>query len=92
MLNMKHYTIVVTGKVQGVFFRANTKEQAQKLGLCGWVQNEADGSVRIEAEGEEADLQQLVDWCKRGPRLAQVADVVVQPGEIAHSTDFTVRR
>ena len=52
-MSTKHLSIRVTGKVQGVFFRASTREEAQRLGLCGWVRNEADGSVRIEAEGDE---------------------------------------
>lgn len=89
---MQHYTIIVTGKVQGVFFRANTKEQADQLGIRGWVRNESDGSVRIEAEGEEELLQQLIAWCRRGPRLARVADVTTQSGEIEHYPDFSVQR
>ena len=89
---MQHHTIIVTGKVQGVFFRASTREQAIRLHIRGWVKNEADGSVRIEAEGEEAALQQLIEWCQQGPRRAQVAKVTAQPGEVMHYTDFTVRR
>ena len=89
---MKHYSIVVFGKVQGVFFRASTQEEAQRLNLRGWVKNEADGSVRIEAEGEPAALQQLVDWCHRGPRHARVTNVSTEPGTVKHYTDFTVQR
>ena len=89
---MQHYTIIVFGKVQGVFFRASTREQADRLNIRGWVKNEADGSVRIEAEGEEINLQQLIAWCQQGPRWAQVTDVSVRSGEVAHYADFSVLR
>lgn len=89
---MKNYTIVVTGRVQGVFFRASTQEQADRLGLRGWVRNEADGSVRMEAEGEETALREFMDWCKQGPSRAEVAHVTTKAGEIKHYSDFVVRR
>ena len=68
----KHYTIRISGKVQGVFFRIQTKEKADKLELRGVVQNNSDGSVTIEVEGEEDRVQELVSWCKEGPAHAQV--------------------
>ncbi len=89
---MEHYSIVVSGKVQGVFFRASAQEEAQRLNLRGWVKNEADGSVHIEAEGEPKALQQLVDWCHQGPRFAEVTEVSTKPGTVMHYTDFTVQR
>jgi len=71
------------GKVQGVYFRASTKDVAKDLGLSGWVRNQADGSVMIHAEGDENAVYQLIDWCKRGPEYAavksvDVADVVIE--------------
>ena len=89
---MRNYTIIISGKVQGVFFRASTQEQANRLNIRGWVRNEADGSVRIEAEGEPEALQQLITWCQQGPRYAQVTSVDTHPGEVANYTDFTIRR
>ena len=89
---MKHFSIHVTGKVQGVFFRASTREEAQRLGLRGWVRNEADGSVRIEAEGDEPALEQLVAWCQHGPAQAQVSNVAVQMGEVEGHENFRVLR
>jgi acylphosphatase len=65
----------VQGRVQGVFFRASTREQAQRLGLAGWVRNLPDGSVEVLAEGEEASLRRLADWCRRGPPGAHVDEV-----------------
>lgn len=66
------------GRVQGVFFRASTVEQAAKIGIKGWVRNEADGSVLIHAEGNEAQLAELIAWCKIGPEKAVVNEVKAQ--------------
>lgn len=89
---MNHYTIVVSGKVQGVFFRASTQEEAQRLNLRGWVKNEADGSVRIEVEGKSQALRQFIQWCHRGPQLAHVTNVRAEPGAARNYTDFIVKR
>jgi len=72
---MKLLTLKISGKVQGVFFRESTLEIAQKLGLVGYVKNEADGTVAVYAEGEETELKKLLEWCKIGPRLARVERV-----------------
>ena len=89
---MKQNIIVVTGKVQGVFFRANTRTQAKQLGLRGWVKNEPDGSVRIVAEGKPSALLQLVEWCWQGPPQAQVDDVTVSSGSVEDYVSFEIRR
>ncbi len=65
---MKHMAIRVTGRVQGVYFRASTQQTAVACAIHGFVRNEADGSVYIEAEGEEANLQRFMEWCKRDLR------------------------
>lgn len=67
--------IFVSGKVQGVWFRASTQKMAVELGLTGWVRNLYDGRVEALAEGPEEALQALIDWCHRGPDLARVVDV-----------------
>jgi acylphosphatase len=67
----------VSGRVQGVAFRASTQHQARLLGLTGWVRNRADDTVEILAEGERTALQQLVDWCHEGPPAARVTRVEV---------------
>ena len=67
--------IVVHGYVQGVFFRANTQELANRLGLTGWVRNSSNGSVEILAEGEKEKLDELLRWCQRGPSGALVEKV-----------------
>jgi acylphosphatase len=67
--------VVVTGRVQGVFFRASMREQAEQLGVAGWVHNEPDGSVRAHLEGEADAVDSLVAWCSHGPPAAVVEDV-----------------
>ncbi len=69
---MKHLTIQVFGRVQGVFFRADTKAEAQRLGLSCSADNNPDGSVTVEADGEPETLQKLLDWVKKGTATARV--------------------
>ncbi len=89
---MINFRILVRGKVQGVGFRAAAERRASELGIHGWVMNQADGSVLLEAEAEEPQLNQLVEWCRRGPRLADVLEVQITPGVVQGFTDFRVKR
>jgi acylphosphatase len=68
----------VRGRVQGVFFRASTRERARELGVVGSVRNCADGSVEIEAEGARAAVDALIAWARRGPPAARVDAVEIQ--------------
>ena len=77
-----HWTIVVTGTVQGVFFRAGAREQAQALGLSGEARNMPDGSVRIEVEGSVDRLKLFRDWFHHGPPKAVVNGVDVVEGPL----------
>ncbi len=70
--------IIVTGHVQGVFFRSSTLEVAQSLRLLGWVENLPDGAVEIVAEGSSYAIESLIEWAKKGPHLAEVAEVRVR--------------
>lgn len=72
---MERYVIRVYGHVQGVVFRSSARNKANKLGLNGYVKNEPDGSVYIEAEGPKADLQTFLAWCHKGPKYANVASL-----------------
>ena len=65
----------VSGRVQGVYFRASTVEEARRLGLTGWVRNCPDSSVEVVAEGEREQLEKLIIWCRSGPPGAQVEEV-----------------
>lgn len=67
--------LLISGRVQGVFFRANTKQKAQKLGLMGWVKNTPDGKVEAVAEGDQEAIQRLIEWAKQGPAVAEVEQV-----------------
>ena len=89
---MKHFNIRVSGKVQGVFFRASTKEQADLLGVQGFVRNESNGDVYIEAEGEEIQLQEFLKWCGRGPSRARVDNLKIEEGLLEKFTRFEVSR
>ena len=67
--------VVVSGRVQGVWFRGTTCEQARSLGLTGWVKNRWDGKVEAVFEGPRSKVSRVVAWCYRGPRMAQVESV-----------------
>lgn len=72
-------TLRISGKVQGVYFRASTQETARALcGITGWVRNCPDGGVEVLAEGPRAELEALVQWCHDGPRAARVDQCAVR--------------
>ena len=90
MAMAKHF--IVSGRVQGVFFRAATKQKADTLHLTGWVRNLASGEVEVLAVGEEAALTQLEAWLHRGPSAAQVTQVAVKTAaEEAHDAFVVLR-
>ena len=70
--------LMVSGKVQGVYYRASCLEMAQELGLTGWVKNLSNGNVEILAQGEKEKLEKLIEWCKKGPSGAMVSNINVQ--------------
>ena len=84
--------VEVSGRVQGVFFRAWTEEQAERLNVCGWVRNCPDGSVEAHLEGEQGSVNWLIDLIGDGPPSARVANVRVSDAAVAGLTHFEVRR
>lgn len=68
----------ISGRVQGVFFRAATREEARKLGVTGWARNLSDGRVEVLACGEKKNIDILYEWLKQGPQLAQVTDITYE--------------
>lgn len=84
----KYWT--VSGRVQGVWFRASTKTEAEKLGLTGWVKNLPDGRVAVMACGPEAKIQALHDWLKQGPPLANVTELLDEEVPSANYQRFDV--
>jgi acylphosphatase len=88
---MQSNHFVVTGRVQGVWYRQSTLEQARALQLTGWVRNRADGSVELVAQGDAAKLQELENWLWQGPAQAQVENVQKAPQEIQQFASFDIR-
>lgn len=89
---MKHVNVRVSGRVQGVFFRASTKQQADFFGLKGFVKNETNGDVYIEVEGQEVQVQEFLKWCGHGPSRARVDHLSVEDGDLKGFEDFRVER
>ncbi len=84
--------VIISGRVQGVFFRANTQEMARKIGLTGWVRNLPNGKVEAVFEGSREKIERAIEWCKRGPRLARVDNVEVTWEEYkGEFKDFKIR-
>lgn len=82
----------VSGRVQGVSFRQATAEQAERLGLDGWVRNLADGRVEVLFEGDEAAVAELASWLERGPEAADVTQLELQDQALQGIAGFIVRR
>ncbi len=84
--------IVIEGIVQGVFFRAGTIEESRKLGLTGWVKNSPDGRVESVFEGHIYKIEQIVEWCKKGPPGAVVRNVETNWEQVTGDYDtFTIK-
>jgi len=87
----RHLNIKIHGRVQGVFFRHSAKQKAKELGIKGFAQNEPDDTVYIEAEGEEINLKQFLDWCRRGPTFARVEKVESEfKSELQNFNEFVI--
>lgn len=85
---LKHLNIKVYGQVQGIFYRATAREEAEKLNITGFARNEPDESVYIEAEGEEEKLDHFIAWCHKGPPLANVEKVKTEEGFLKNFPSF----
>jgi acylphosphatase len=90
-MSVRRVRVLVRGRVQGVFFRAETQTRAESLGVAGSVRNLPDGSVEAVFEGDAERVESLVDWCRRGPAGASVESVDVQPEEPSGERGFDVR-
>lgn len=84
--------ITVKGRVQGVFFRASAQEAAVDCEVTGWVRNTDEGDVELMATGSEEALKKFVNWCRKGPRRAEVSDVIIEPKKEENFRDFKVVR
>jgi acylphosphatase len=88
---MTRKRVVVSGRVQGVFFRDTVRRRSEAAGVAGWVHNTPDGSVEAVFEGDEAGVDELVEFCRRGPSRAEVASVDVEEEQPEGLTGFEVR-
>ena len=89
---MQTVRLTITGKVQGVFYRAGAKERAEELGLKGWVRNIAGGAVEITVSGDEATIEEFTSWCRRGPSKARVEKVTRETISFENFSDFRIIR
>jgi len=84
---------IIKGLVQGVWFRATTREQALAHHVTGWVKNRGDGNVEAVFEGETDDVEKVIQWCHRGPAGARVKEVEVETEEyIGEYSTFSIER
>jgi len=83
--------VVISGRVQGVFFRDATRQRAQAAGVAGWVRNTPAGTVEAVFEGEPAAVEQMVEFARRGPSRAEVASIEVEDEEPEGLNGFEVR-
>ncbi len=88
---MKRAYVRVHGSVQGVFFRVETRDRARSLGVAGWIRNLPDGAVEAVFEGEDAQVESMVEWSRRGPVRAEVDDVDIAWEQPQGETGFAVR-
>ena len=89
-MEILHHNILVKGKVQGVWFRKYTKEKAKVLGLKGYVKNEGNNNVYIEAEGSIDILTNFIEWLYEGSPFSKVSEVVYELGELNNYSEFNI--
>ncbi len=88
----KAISLQIHGKVQGVYFRQSARQKAQELNISGRVRNCDDGSVEVEAEGEEEDMNKFIEWCHKGPAAALVDAVEIKTTAEKFFNGFEVRK
>lgn len=88
---MKNFKINIIGKVQGVWFRANTKKMADKLELHGFIRNEIDESVYIEVSGDDIKIAEFILWLQDGPELAEVESVTIFKNNNVFENGFYIK-
>ena len=88
---MKCVHLIVSGRVQGVFFRANTSKKANEMGLKGYVKNMPDGNVEVVAQGSEEKLGEFIDFLRKGPGIAKVTDIQMTHKQTENFNSFEIR-
>ncbi|MGM5484999.1 MAG: acylphosphatase [Nanobdellota archaeon] len=88
---MRRYHVWIYGRVQGVNFRFSTMKEARKLGINGWVRNNEDGSVETVIEGQEENIDNMLNFLKKGPSLAKVDDIKTEKEKVQGLSGFTLQ-
>jgi acylphosphatase len=89
---MQTVHLLISGKVQGVFFRQASRKMAEKLNIKGWIKNTPDERVEAMITGEENNINDFIKWCKKGPERARVKEVIVSKQEETFFEKFEVKR
>jgi acylphosphatase len=88
---MKHINLKISGRVQGVGFRYSARSAARFYSIKGFVRNEPDGSVYIEAEGEDENIRKFIEWCNIGPGGGKIDEVIISEGNMRGFEKFDIR-
>ena len=88
---MKSVHLIVSGRVQGVFFRDNTRKKAIELGLHGYAKNLEDGNVEVVAQGDEEKINEFIEFIKKGPGIAKVENIQIKHKELEKFDKFEIR-
>lgn len=92
MAELVRARVIISGKVQGVFFRMETFEEARRTGVSGWVKNKQDGTVEAVFEGEKALVDSIIQWCRKGPPASKVDNVnIIWEPYTGKFTGFSIR-
>lgn len=83
-------SIIIKGKVHGVFFRASAKRVAESLDLKGWVKNTNSGNVEIIVTGEQSNVEEFINWCRIGPEKAVVQEIIINESNEIHLSNFKI--
>ena len=89
----KRVHLIITGRVQGVWYRSYTKDKAQKIGLTGWIRNLENGDVEAIFEGEEKAIEEMIVWCYSGSPLAEIDDIQTMYEKFSDEfEEFTIQK
>lgn len=89
---MRTVHLIIKGKVQGVYYRASARDVANELGVTGWIKNMPDGNVEALASGNEERVMKFVEWCRKGPKNAEVGEVIINDSSERPPTGFRIIR
>jgi acylphosphatase len=89
---MKTVHLLIKGNVQGVFYRASAKDVAEQLNVKGWIRNTEEGNVEATVSGDDDEVDRFVEWCRKGPSKAEVAEVIVTSKPDQGFLDFQIIR